>query len=276
MSDPTRNNVSTTPVSNEGGNVTTQSPISQSPITQSPTQQPTQSQTTPSTAQSASRPAQSAARPQQSGQAPQSFASNPGNQASSAHAGQQASPVRPTSPRVTLASPQGDYAESSINAAGGNAQQTPHAPYAQPSQGAYAPGQQVPSQGDWNQQRNWNPQQGQYVNQPGAKTKTPRSWQGIKVSVIAALSALALLCGLVGGLAGGLIAGTISGGSSQVSTQGGMPQMGGGYSQMQGQSGSGTSGSDSGSSENGSGTSGSGTTGSDSSSSSQSDLTGTV
>jgi hypothetical protein len=255
MSDPTTNNkASSTAVSNAAGNTSEQTSAQRSVATQRPAQ--------PANPQ---QPAQRPVRPQQANEA-----------ARVAYNQNQATPVQSTSPRVTLAQPQGDFSE-----AGFNAQQTPNAPYTQQAQHNFDPRQQTPVQGAWNQQRNWNGQ-GQNPSLQNSKAKVARTWQGIKVSVIAAISALALLCGLVGGLAGGLIAGAVSGGSSQVSNQGGMPQMGGsGYSQMQGQSGSGNSDSGSSSSNNGSGTSGSGTSGSgtsgsDSSSSTQSDLNGTV
>ncbi|MFT9111202.1 MAG: hypothetical protein ABF453_01355 [Bifidobacterium psychraerophilum] len=161
---------------------------------------------------------------------------------------------KPSGPRVTVAQPQGDYADANREAQ-----------YAQPAPGAY-PNQQQQKQGQWGQPANWNAQE-QRPAHPASASRPARTWQGIKLSIIGAIAVMALLCGLVGGLAGGLIAGAVSGNDTSVSTQNGMPQMGGGngYGQSNGQSGSGT-GSDS----------GSGTSGSDSSSSSQSDLNGTV
>lgn len=189
---------------------------------------------------------------------------------------------RSGSPRVTMASTQGDYAQTEFDRT-----QTSGTQYTRPAQQQPLPNQQAqgydsrqqPGQGAWNQPTGMNVQ-GQFAGQKLSTAKPARTWQGIKLSVIGALSALALLCGLVGGLAGGLIAGAVSGGQSQMSGQGGMSQMGGGgYGQLNGQSGSGNSGSGtsgSGNSGSDSGSSDSGTSSNDSSSSAQSDINGTV
>lgn len=184
----------------------------------------------------------------------------------------------PSSPRITMASPHGDYSQTEFDRRQASGTQYVRPAQRQPLSNQQTQGydpRQHPGQGAWNQPAGMYGQ-GQFAGHKSSAKKPARTWQGIKLSVIGALSALALLCGLVGGLAGGLIAGAVSDGQSQMSGQSGMPQMGGGgYGQLNGQSGSGNSGS--GSSESGnSGGSDSGTSSNDSSSSAQSDLNGTV
>ncbi|WP_416174660.1 MAG: hypothetical protein ACFWT0_10045 [Bifidobacterium crudilactis] len=172
------------------------------------------------------------------------------------------------SPRVTMAQPQGDYSEANDS----RYQQPQRSQTAQsPNANAgyvYQQPQGRPSSG---QQGNWNgqPQFSASGPMPGpaaaaSKAKTARTWQGVKLTVIGAISVVALLCGLVGGLAGGLIVSSVSGGGTQQSNQGNMPQMGGGNGYGQ-RGNSGNSGSDGSSGSDGnSGSSGStGTAGSD-------------
>lgn len=174
------------------------------------------------------------------------------------------------SPRVTMAQPQGDYSEANDS----QYQQPQRSQTAQsPNANAgyvYQQPQGRPSSG---QQGNWNgqPQFSASGPMPGpaaaaSKAKTARTWQGVKLTVIGAISVVALLCGLVGGLAGGLIVSSVSGGGTQQSDQGNMPQMGGGNGYGQRGSGQGGNSGNSGNSgsDGSSGNSGStGTAGSD-------------